>query len=92
MFFDKAAEVGFWLRIAASPVLASALIGAFLYLLVGGEAGVVLVTLSIVLGVVLGVAFAEWARRKHGTVNFYSKSENFTPDIDDFVKNADKEQ
>ncbi len=49
-------------------------------------------TLSIVLGVVLGVAFAEWARRKHGTVEFYSKSENFTPDIDDFVKKADSKK
>ena len=90
--FDKAAEVVFWLRIATSPVLACALIGAFLYLSVGCEAGVVLLTRFIVLGVVLGSAFAEWARRKHGTVNFYSTSENLTPDIDDFVKHAEKER
>ncbi|MDF1844666.1 MAG: hypothetical protein P1U77_24895 [Rubripirellula sp.] len=79
-------------KIAASPVLAGALIGAYLDLSVGGEAGVVLLNLSLSLGVVLGVVFAEWARRKHGTVSFYSKSENFTPDIDDFVKNADQDQ
>ncbi len=91
-FFDKAAEVVFWLKIAVSPVLASALIGAYLYLSVGGETGVALLTLSLVLGVVLGAVFAEWARRKHGTVNFYSKCENFTQDIDDFVENANKEQ
>ena len=89
-FFDNVAAVVGWLRVAVSPTLAGALIGGLLYLAVGGQAGVVLFALLVGLGAVLGVAFAEWARRKHGTVNFVSKSENFTPDIDEFVKNADR--
>jgi hypothetical protein len=89
-FFDYAAAVVCWLRIAVSPTLAGALIGVILYFAVGGQTGAVLFALFVGLGAVLGVGFAEWARRKHGTVNFISKSENFTPDLDEFVKNAER--
>ena len=88
-FLDNVAAVVCWLRVAVSPALAGALIGVFLYFAVGGQTGAVLLALFVGLGAVLGVGFAEWARRKHGTVNFISKSENFTPDIDEFVKKAE---
>ena len=66
------------------------MIGILLYFAVGGQTGAGLFALVVGLGTVLGVGFAEWARRKHGTVNFISKGENFTPDLDEFVKNAER--
>ncbi len=89
-FFDRVIEVFAWLRIAVAPTLGGALIGVILYFAVGGQLGIVFCALCVALGVVLGVGFAEWARRKHGTLNFISKV-NASPDLDKLSRDSNKQ-
>ena len=88
--FDNIASALFWLRIAVSPILVGLFSGAFLYFAVGGSVGAILFALLLSIGIVFGVVFAEWARQRHGTVNFVSKSENSTPDVDQWLGDHDR--
>ena len=87
--FDRIAAAVFWIRIAIAPVLISLFAGSILYFAVGGRVGTILFALLLSIGVVFGVAFAEWARQKYGPVNFISRSENSTPDIDEWIRDQE---
>ena len=81
-------EVGFWLRVFASP-----------FLLFGVGAGLVAIYdeklkgLSIfilILGGIAGIVFAEYVRRKYGCSNYFSRLISI-PDIEETTDNSEKE-
>jgi hypothetical protein len=70
-FFDGLMEVVYWIQIFISPVLVSAIIAAIVYF---NNTNNYLSAIGIlVLGVILGVFFAERVRRKSGTATFMGR-------------------
>ena len=59
-----------WLRVAASPTLIGAALGAGAYYLIGGAPGLVVGGVLVLLGLYLGLRLANHARRKHQLVEF----------------------
>ena len=59
-----------WLRVAASPTLIGAALGAGAYYLIGGTSGVVAGGFLVMLGLYFGLRLANHARRKGQLVEF----------------------
>jgi hypothetical protein len=73
-FFERLVELLGWVRIAASPALVGG-IGAFLLALSGNSTLAVTV---LVLGILIGAAWATRVWRKQGTVNFLTVNHTFS--------------
>jgi hypothetical protein len=59
-----------WLRVAASPTLIGAALGAGAYYLIGGTSGLVTGGFLALLGLYFGLRLANYARRKGQLVEF----------------------
>lgn len=71
-------EIAYWIRIFLSPNFVVILIMAILYSVNDHFSYWYLVL--FIPGIIIGIALAEQARKRHGTSNYYSKPMN-TPDI-----------
>ena len=92
-FFDRVFHWMAWLRIVISPTLAFAFIGAFVFLYFRGDLGIVLWILTTLLGVVLGVLWANRISRTMSPVYFMSQV-IASPELDDksLFKRLDREE
>jgi hypothetical protein len=79
-------EAGFWLMAFASPMLVSIIASALIY---SSNKSVSIIILIV--GVITGIAFAEWVRRKHGCSNYFAKL-IASPDINETKDNSENEQ
>ncbi|MFH1727736.1 MAG: hypothetical protein ABIA04_04890 [Pseudomonadota bacterium] len=79
---EKLVEGLFWLLIAASPALIGAIIGGIFYIKFNGNlTSIILFTMFVIMGAIVGGFWAEKVRKKHGTSKFYSKV-IATPELD----------
>jgi len=72
-------EIVNWLLIFISPTLIGAIIGFITALWLRGFLGIVVGTIILIVGIILGIKFAEWARKKEGTNNFMTRLSSTTP-------------
>lgn len=87
-------EVIGWLRVLLSPVFAMLLIAVILYGLFPDWINKDVFIILLILGVILGVFWANHVWKKYGTINYWSKI-NATPELDfenkeEQVKNHDQ--
>ena len=68
--FEALINAWCWLRVAASPTLIGAALGAGAYYLIGGTSGRVAGGLLVLLGLYFGLRLANYARRKDELVEF----------------------
>ena len=66
-------EIANWIKIFISPTLIGAIIGFIVSLWLGGNTGIIVGAIIFIIGLVLGIIFAEWARKKEGTNNFMTR-------------------
>jgi hypothetical protein len=67
-------EFLFWLKCVAGPLILGLISGVFM----GGYlASWVVFFIFASIGLLVGVVFAEWVRRKYGCSNFFSKVDRF---------------
>ncbi|MES2779523.1 MAG: hypothetical protein V4651_06445 [Bacteroidota bacterium] len=78
-------EVIGWLKIVASPLVVGSFIGGMIYYIWRNETGLVSGVLIALTGLNTGIIWATNIWRKHGTMNFLSKT-NATPDLDNLVR------
>lgn len=81
---NKIMEIIYWIQIFISPVLVSAIIAAIIYF--NNTNAYLLAIGVIVLGVILGVFFAERIRRKYGTSAYMGSIMGFSESKDDNLK------
>lgn len=72
-----------WLRIVASPTLIAVIIGALIYFPNPGLVTQILAISIVVLGLFIGIAWANSVWKTRGTVEFMSRI-NATPELDNF--------
>lgn len=87
--FEKLIEFIGWLQIVASPLLAGILIGAIVYFPNPTETNLIISIAIIILGLFIGIRYANRISRKKGTISFLSNI-SATPDIDKFIEENDK--
>jgi F0F1-type ATP synthase assembly protein I len=75
---ERILKILFWLRIFISPLLFGVILGLVSYAYLDTPFGQVVGILFIIIGLILGVIFAEKARKKHGTLIFMSKVSSTT--------------
>lgn len=76
-FLDVVADVFAGLQIVASPLIVGIILGFLVYLAVRGTAGVILGSLVVLAGLVVGIIWATKVWRKHGTMSFMSRLLSF---------------
>ena len=77
---DKVFEIIGWIKIVLSPLITGTLVGAVLYLKFPGALGMMTGILSILIGLVAGILWANRVSKKHGTIHYLSReiaSEDF---------------
>ncbi|HEX8327747.1 MAG TPA: hypothetical protein VF629_09415 [Hymenobacter sp.] len=73
-FIERLFSVLAWLQIFVSPAIIAAIAGTLIWLGLGGFWGAVLASAVGLTGCIIGIAFAEKARRDKGTVEFMSRT------------------
>ena len=74
-------EIAGWIQIVFSPLLAGIIVGALVYLAIGGTAGIILAILVSIIGLITGIVWANKIRKKTGTMHFISRV-NASPELD----------
>jgi membrane protein YdbS with pleckstrin-like domain len=87
--FDKIIELINWIKIFLSPFIISVVAAILLFLSSENYWLQVLSVIIIILGIILGVYFAEKIRKKQGTERFMAKIYE-SPDLDNLK--SDKQQ
>ena len=75
---QKISNLLFWQGIAASPFIAGAILAFFVYEMLGSTIGMILGIIILFSGLVGGIMFAEYVRKKKGTANFMGKLTEFS--------------
>ena len=73
-FIERLLSVLAWLQIFISPTFIGAISGGLIWLAMRGAWGIGLGTAVAIAGAVVGIAFAEKARRGKGTIEFMSRT------------------
>lgn len=80
--FENFTEFIFWLQLAASPILTSIVIGGFVSASINGILGYILWGIIVLIGIIGGIALAEFARKKKGGTAHYASRVMATPELD----------
>ncbi len=72
-------EIANWIMIFISPTLVGVIIGILLHFWIGGNLGLFVGIIISITGIILGIRFAEMARKKEGTNNFMTRLSSTTP-------------
>ena len=72
-------EIANWFLIFISPTLIGAILGFLIALWLGGNPGLIVGIIISIIGIIIGVKFAERARKKEGTNNFMTRLSSTTP-------------
>ena len=83
--FDYFIEIMGWLQIVASPLVISLVIGGFVYFSNPTSARLIIATLIVLLGLIVGIVWATSVWRKKGT-NHYLTTIRSSPDFDNFAE------
>lgn len=83
--FDYFIEILGWLQIVASPLVISLVIGGFVYFPNPSNSRLIIATLIVLIGLVIGIVWATNVWRKKGT-NHYLKTIRSSPDFDKFAE------
>jgi hypothetical protein len=75
----------YWVRIALSPIILFGIFAFIIYHTIMTPLNLYLSIALAIIGIVLGVVLAEYARRKHGTMEFSARV-MASPDFDDVAK------
>lgn len=81
-FFDLFTEIIGWIQIVVSPLLISAVIGAFVYFSHPTTLRLVFGIAIVAVGLIAGIIWATRIWKKKGTINFISRI-SATPELDD---------
>ncbi|MDQ2772881.1 MAG: hypothetical protein M3Y54_20545 [Bacteroidota bacterium] len=73
-FIERLLLVLAWLQIAVSPGIIGGVAGVFIWLMLRGFWGIALGASVSLVGVIIGIAFAEKARRDKGTIEFIARN------------------
>jgi hypothetical protein len=79
-FFELAMEILGWCKIVLSPLIVGAALGGLAYLALRNIYGIMAGAALVLLGLLLGIKWANSVWREHGTMNFLSRI-RATPDI-----------
>lgn len=85
-FFEKTMGILAWLQIVASPTLFALAISAIIYFQNPTQTNLIIGIVIIVLGIILGILYANKIWKTKGTVWFVSQI-SATPDIDKVNEN-----
>jgi hypothetical protein len=80
-FFNKFMEVIGWVQIVFSPVLIASIIAVPLYLATETTERLILSILILLVGLILGIIWANKVAKKYGTISFLSRIHG-TPEDD----------
>jgi len=67
-----------WIAIFIAPTLIGLIVGLLVYFNLGGDFGHSFGVFIFLLGIIIGIRFAEWARKKEGTNNFMTRLHSTT--------------
>ena len=73
-FIERLLSALAWLQIFVSPAIIGVAAGILIWLILRGFWGVALGAAVAVVGIIIGIAFAEKARRDKGTIEFMSRT------------------
>lgn len=83
--FDYFIEILGWLQIVASPLVLSFLLGGFVYFSKPSTSRLIIASLIVIIGLVIGILWATKVWRKKGT-NQYLSAIRSSPDFDKFAE------
>lgn len=89
-FFENIVEVFSFLRIVISPLLIGCFIGIVIYANKTDDIGFFIGLLFVIIGLVVGVKLAMWARKNQGSATEFNAQVNSSRDIDDIIKKDKK--
>lgn len=89
-FIEKLIDFMSYLKIVASPTLIGAFLGIVVYSSRTDGLGLAIGIIILVVGIIVGILLAEWAKKNGGTTEFYNRI-NASPDIDDAVREKPKQ-
>jgi hypothetical protein len=84
-FFEKLTSLFAWLQIALSPIVLGIILGVVLYFALPEGMGLLFGFIVTIAGFVLGVMWAERARKKVGTVEYMART-MATPELDEQIE------
>ncbi len=88
--FNFLLELFGWLKIVASPLLISLIIGGIIYFPNPTQLNLIIAMAVIILGLLIGILWANKIWKTKGTISFLSQI-NATPDLDNLAnKKEDK--
>lgn len=79
-----------WLQIAVAPLIVGGVAGFFIYAYYPNNLGVSMAVLTTVIGLVLGILWANRVRKKRGTVEHMSRV-IATPELDHQAEDANQQ-
>lgn len=83
-------EVFSFLRIVISPLLIGCFIGIVVYTNKTDDVGLFIGVLFVIIGLIVGIKLAIWARKNQGSATEFNARINASPDIDEIIKNDKK--
>lgn len=83
-------EVFSFLRIVISPLLIGCFIGIVVYTNKTDDVGLFIGVLFVIIGLIVGIKLAIWARKNQGSVTEFNARVNASPDIDEIIKKDKK--
>jgi hypothetical protein len=89
-FLEKLVDFLNYLKIMVSPTLIGLFIGIIVYANKTDEVGFIIAIGIAVCGIICGILWANWAKRKGGTTEFMARI-NSSTDIDEAMKNHNEE-
>ncbi len=89
-FIEGTIEVFSFLKIVISPLLIGLFIGIVIYANKTDDVGFFVGILFVIIGLVVGVKLAMWARKSQGSATEFNARVNASPDIDEIIRKDKK--